>query len=88
MTERAPETKKGSPMNFRPDSDLRDLIDQWLELNPGFENRSQVINMAVKQFISQPQTLRPVTTIAIDDEFEETVDALMKKERKTLDELK
>ncbi len=59
--------KQEQPITFRPEADTRDAIEQWLKTNPSI-NRTALINMAIRKFTSERQTLEPVEVVAATDE--------------------
>ena len=56
------------PITFRPEADTRDAIERWLETNPSI-NRTALINMAIRKFTSERQTLEPIVVAAATDEI-------------------
>jgi hypothetical protein len=59
--------KQEQPITFRPEADTRDAIERWLETNPSI-NRTALINMAIRKFTSERQTLEPVEVVSADDD--------------------
>ena len=59
--------KEQLPITFRPEADTRDAIERWLETNPSI-NRTALINMAIRKFTSERQTLEPVEVVAAADD--------------------
>ena len=52
--------KSPRAISVRLDIDLESRITQWLAKNPGI-HLSRLINLAIRRFISEPQTLQPVS---------------------------
>ena len=74
----------GLPKTVRFDDDLEGQVEQYLEAN-GIRF-AQLVNMAVKKFISEPQSieLAPVKT----SDFMETAKKAFKKHKNAMDKLK
>lgn len=50
---------KARAISVRLDDDLESPVERWLEQNPGF-TLSRLTNLALRQFISRPQTLQSI----------------------------
>lgn len=61
-------------------------MQEWLKKNGMSAN--QLLSKAVDQYISEPQTLEPVTRQASDREVTDAYDMMAKQHRRALDELK
>ncbi len=74
----------GLPKTVRFEDDLEEKVEKYLEAN-GIKF-SQLVNMAVSKFISEPQTIQlvPVST----DEFLKTAGKAFKKHKRAMDKLK
>lgn len=46
-------------ISIRLDNDLEVHVSQWLSKNPGI-HLSRLVNLAVRRFITEPQTLQPI----------------------------
>lgn len=81
-------TKSRETTSYQPDKDLLEPMDEWLAKNPGF-NKSRLINMAVRHFITTEHKLVPVETItAGDEQASKTAKKMMKKHAHMLEKLK
>lgn len=79
---------KTRAVSFRLDSDLAPNVKKWLNHNPSM-TLSRLANLAIRNFVSNDQILESVETVHADKkEFETSLKKLMKKHKKTLDELK
>ena len=54
-------------LNFRLDQETEALLDAWLAKNPGF-SITQVANLALRSFVTQPFVLEAVSLEKISDE--------------------
>lgn len=74
----------GLPKTVRFDDDLEKKIEEYLEAN-GIKF-TQLVNMAVTKFISEPQTIRlaPVAT----QDFLATAKTAFRKHKNAMDKLK
>lgn len=76
------------PITFRPEADTKDAIERWLKTNPSI-SRTALINMAIRKFTSQPQTLEPVEVVtAVDEVVLKTAKKAMKTHAHALEKLK
>lgn len=81
-------SQKTGAFSFRLDPDLQPVITKWLTKNPGL-NKSRLANLAIRQFITQNQTLLAVQTVtATHKEAKASLKKMMKTHKKALDELK
>lgn len=74
----------GLPKTVRFDDDLEKKIEEYLEAN-GIKF-SQLVNLAVTQFISQPQAIRLVPVATGD--FLKTAKSAFKKHKDAMNKLK
>lgn len=80
--------KQEQPITFRPETDTRDAMERWLETNPSI-NRTALINMAIRKFTSQAQTLVPVeVALAGDDVAIKAAKKMAKTHKHAMDKLK
>lgn len=80
--------KSHRPISVRLDDDLESNIDQWLAKNPGI-HLSRLINLAIRRFITEPQTLQPITLVtAKAGKIKQSVKKMMKQHQDMLDKLK
>lgn len=81
-------TAKSHAVSFRLDSDLEPNVKKWLKQHPGF-SMSRLANLAIRGYVSKDQVLEAVETVpATKKEVKSSLNNLMKKHKKTLDELK
>jgi hypothetical protein len=81
-------TTRTRAVSFCLDSDLQSTVEKWLEEHPGF-SMSRLVNLAIRGYVSKDQILEAVETVpATKEEVESSLMKLMKKHKKTLDELK
>jgi hypothetical protein len=81
-------TNKSHAISVRLDADLHPTVKNWLKQHPGF-SMSRLTNMAIRGFVSEDQVLEAVETVhASKKEVKTSLNKLMKKHKKTLDELK
>jgi hypothetical protein len=81
-------TAKSQAVSFRLDSDLKPTVQKWLKLHPGL-SMSRLANLAIRGFVLEDQVLTGVETVnATSKEVKNTLKKLIKKHKKTLDELK
>jgi len=79
---------KSQGVSFRLDSDLEPAVKQWLSQHPSI-SMSSLANMAIRGYVSKDQVLEGVKTVqASKSEVKESLSRMMKKHKKTLDELK
>ena len=79
---------KQSIISFRMDSDLKPVVDQWLNQHPGF-NISRFLNLAAREYAMHDHVLKKVETVQVSEKtFKSSLKKMMKKHKKTLDELK
>jgi hypothetical protein len=79
---------KSHAVSFRLDSDLEATVEKWLNQHPGF-SMSRLANLAIRGYILKDQILEAVETVpATKKEVRSSLSKLMKKHKKTLDELK
>jgi len=86
--------KKGSASHtttnksFRLDHMLVSSVETWLEKNPGI-NFSTLANLAIRDFITHPQIMEPVETVAATDkEIKGSIRINLRKHRDAIDRLK
>ncbi|RDI44847.1 hypothetical protein [Aquicella lusitana] len=80
--------KSRNTTSYQQDQDLIDPMSEWLSKNPGF-NKSRLINMAVRHFITTEHKLVPVETVtASDKQASEIAKKMMKKHAHMLEKLK
>lgn len=73
---------------FRLDPDLQPMVKKWLGHNPSL-NVSRLANLAIRHFVIEEQTLKPIETIEANHSSVKTsLRRMIKKHKKTLDELK
>ncbi len=74
----------GLPKTVRLEEELEEKLEKYLEAN-GIKF-SQLVNLAVSKFISEPQTIQlaPVAT----DEFMKVASKAFQKHKKAMDKLK
>lgn len=81
-------TTKSTAVSFRLDSDLKPTIKQWLSHHPGF-SMSRLANLALRNYVTNDQVLEAVETVHASKKAVKTsLKKMMKKHKKTLDELK
>lgn len=81
-------TTKSHAVNFRLDKDLEPTVEQWLNQYPGF-SMSRLANLAIRGYVFEDQVLEAVEIVpAVQKEAHSSLGKLMKKHKKTLDELK
>lgn len=81
-------TTKSHAVSFRLDSDLGPSVEKWLKKHPGF-SMSRLANLAIRGFVSQDQVLEGIETVyAGKTEVKRSLKKLIKKHKKTLNELK
>lgn len=81
-------TTKSHAVSFRLDHDLEPTVEKWLKQHPGF-SMSRLANLAIRGYVSNDQILEAVATVAATKkEVKSGIGKLMKKHKKTLDELK
>lgn len=79
---------KTQAVSFRLDGDLQPMVKEWLKHNPSL-NVSRLTNLAIRYFIMEDQTLQSISTIkASETTMKNSLKRMMKKHKKTLDELK
>ncbi len=82
------EHKSHRAVSVRLDNDLEANVEQWLAKNPGI-HLSRLINLAIRRFISQPQTLQPVSVApAKDTAVKRSVKKMMRQHQDMLEKLK
>lgn len=81
-------TTKSHAVSFRMDNDLEPTVEKWLKQHPGF-SMSRLANLAIRGYVLKDQILEAVETVpATKKEIKSSLGKLMKKHKKTLDELK
>jgi hypothetical protein len=81
-------TTKSHAVSFRLDKDLEPTVEQWLNQHPGF-SMSRLANLAIRGYVLEDQVLQAVEIVpATQEEVRSSLGKLMKKHKKTLDELK
>lgn len=81
-------TTKTHGVSFRLDSDLQPTVKKWLGQHPSI-SMSRLANLAIRGFVANDQVLEAVETVpASKKEVKKSLSKLMKKHKKTLDELK
>ena len=81
-------TNKSSAISFRLDPDLQSMVNQWLNKHPGI-NMSRLANLAIRGYVSNDQVLEAVKTVhASKKDVQSSLKKMMKKHKKTMDELK
>lgn len=81
-------TTKPHAVSFRLDNDLQPSVEKWLKKHAGF-SMSRLANLAIRGYISSNQVLEAVEAVPANQyEVKSSLDNLMKKHKKTLDELK
>jgi hypothetical protein len=84
----SPMTTKSQAVSFRLDNDLKPTVQKWLKQHPAL-SMSRLANLAIRGYVLEDQVLTGVKTIkATPKEVNTTLNKLMKKHKKTLDELK
>lgn len=78
--------KERNIITYQQDKDLIEPINDWLAKNPGF-NKSRLINMAIRSFITKEQKLIPVETVS-NEKAIATAKQMMKKHADMLKKLK
>ena len=79
---------KSHGISFRLDSDLEPAVTQWLNQHPSI-TMSRLANLAIRGFVSNDQVLTAVKTVQANKaEVKGSLNKLIKKHKKTLDELK
>lgn len=74
--------------SIRLDKDLESNVTQWLAQNPGI-HFSRLINLAVRRFITEPQTLKPITLVtAKTTPVKQSMKKMVKQHQDMLDKLK
>jgi antitoxin component of RelBE/YafQ-DinJ toxin-antitoxin module len=82
------EHKSHRAISVRLDTDLENNVEQWLAKNPGI-HLSRLINLAIRRFISEPQTLQPVSLApAKDTVVKRSMKKMMRQHQDMLDKLK
>lgn len=85
---RATHPLKSKTTSIRFDTDLKKPINDWLLYNPDF-NVSRLVNMAIRRFISEKQTLKSVKTVKANDaKVKKVAQQMMKKHSHMLEKLK
>jgi hypothetical protein len=80
--------KSPRAISVRLDTDLEPNIDQWLAKNPGI-HLSRLVNLAIRRFISEPQTLKPVSVApAKSTAVKRSMKKMMQQHQDMLDKLK
>jgi GTP cyclohydrolase FolE2 len=80
--------KSPRAISVRLDTDLELNIDQWLAKNPGI-HLSRLVNLAIRRFISEPQTLQPVSVApAKSTVVKRSMKKMMQQHQDMLDKLK
>lgn len=80
--------KSPRAISVRLDTDLEPNIDQWLAKNPGI-HLSRLVNLAIRRFISEPQTLQPVSVApAKSAVIKRSMKKMMQQHQDMLDKLK
>lgn len=88
MTKPAHSEHKLHRVSVRLDTDLETNVEQWLEKNPGI-HLSRLINLAIRRFISEPQTLQPVSVKpAGETTVKRSMKKMMRQHQDMLDKLK
>ena len=81
-------TTKSQGISFRLDSDLEPVVKQWLNQHPSI-SMSSLANMAIRGYVLNDQLLEGVKTVqATKTKVKSSLNRMMKKHKKTLDELK
>jgi hypothetical protein len=81
-------TTKSHAISIRLDASLQTTVKKWLKQHPDI-SMSRLVNMAVRGFVSNDQVLEAVETVqASKKEVSTSLKKMMKKHKKTLDELK
>jgi hypothetical protein len=78
--------KSPRAVSVRLDMDLESHITQWLAKNPGI-HLSRLINLAIRRFISEPQTLQPVS-VTEDATVKRSMKKMLHTHKNMLDKLK
>lgn len=80
--------KPSRASSVRLDDDLKLNVDKWLEKNPGI-HFSRLVNLAIWRFITEPQTLQPVTLeTAKTSHVKQSMKKMMIQHRNMLEKLK
>ncbi len=79
-------TKHPRAISVRLDTDLEPNITQWLAKNPGI-HLSRLVNLALRRFISEPQTLQPVS-VAKDATVKRSMKKMLRTHKNMLDKLR
>lgn len=80
--------KSPRAISVRLDTDLEPNIDHWLAKNPGI-HLSRLVNLAIRRFISEPQTLQPVSVApAKNTAVKRSMKKMMQQHQNMLDKLK
>lgn len=79
---------KARVLNFRLDEDTEELLEAWMEKNPGF-TLSQLGNLAVRSFVTKPFVLEPVEVQTLsEDAFLRAADVILDEHADALERLK
>lgn len=76
---RAMRQHKSKSTSIRIEARLQKTIELWLKQNQDF-NLTQLVNMAVRKFITQPQVLTSVITVTANDKKVEKLSKRMMKD--------
>lgn len=80
--------KARNTISYQQDQDLVNPMDAWLSKNPGF-NKSRLINLAVRYFITTEHKLVPVETVtASNEQASEIAKQMMKNHAHMLEKLR
>lgn len=79
---------KARVLNFRLDEDTEELLEAWMQKNPGF-TLSQLGNLAVKTFVTKPFVLEPVSAEpANEKDYFTALDAVLEEHADAMERLK
>lgn len=74
-------------INFRLEEETEGLLNRWCEKNPGF-TISQLGNLALRSFVTKPFVLEPVTEVASEKAYFETLDRVLDEHADAMERLK
>lgn len=79
---------KSHVVTFRLKAEVEPTVKKWLAQHPGI-SMSSLANLAIQNYVSKDQVLEGVETISASrKEVKSSLKQLMKKHKKTLNELK
>lgn len=80
--------KSPRALSVRLDEDLEPNLDKWQSQNPGI-TLSRLVNLALWRFITEPQTLQPITLeTAKVSKVKQSTKKMMKQHQDMLNKLK